>query len=664
MNRLFLRLRISALALLGLGCVLAIPQHAQAKDSVPDWFRQIAHEPLAKYSEETDAVVLLDETTYTVQPNGETYLHSRRVVKILRPGGKRLAVFEAGFDKDTKLTQIHGWSISADGMEYELKEKDSVETSPFADAMYEDDRQKLMKLPGAEVGAYVAFEFEQKQRPLTFWDTWDFQETVPVKTARYTINLPAGWEYQYRFGNFSDLKPKNMGGNIWQWEVHDIDPISDEDQMPAWGALAGKMAVAFYSPSLSIAKRMSSWNDVAAWSNTLNESRRVGTPKLQAKVAELIAGKTTVIDKVRAIGEYVQHNIRYVEIQLTRTGAWQAHAAGEVFDNNYGDCKDKATLLVTMLHEAGINAYMVLVDSERGVVNPALPTPWTFNHMIVAVKLPADADTSAVYATVDDQKLGKLLFFDPTYDVTGFGLLPAGEQNSYGLVITGDGGELVKMPQLAPPINRLLRVSHLELLPNGGLTGDVEETRMGQEATRMREALLTADKQKKLKVIEEYLAQYLDHAQLTYAGIGGLSKYDEPLTLHYKFVAADYATSAGDLLMVRPRVLGQMASSIAEEKKPRKYPITYSTTSLRSDVVEIKLPQGYKVDELPQGADVKTQFAEYKSKIEAKDNVLYYNRSYTVKDLSIPVDEYSELKAFMRGIAADERNTAVLKKTQ
>ena len=144
--------------------------------------------------------------------------------------------------------------------------------------------------------------------------------------------------------------------------------------------------------------------------------------------------------------------------------------------------------------------------------------------------------------------------------------------------------------------------------------------------------------------------------------MGGLDKYDEPLILNYKFEAANYAKSAGDLMLVRPRVLGNKASGVAEDKK-RKYPVAYETTSLQSDDIEIKLPAGYQVDELPASAKVSAPFAEYVSTVEAKDNVLHYNRSYTVKDLLVPMDEMSTLRTFMRGVAADERNTAVLKKT-
>ena len=60
----------------------------------------------------------------------------------------------------------------------------------------------------------------------------------------------------------------------------------------------------------------------------------------------------------------------------------------------------------------------------------------------------------------------------------------------------------------------------------------------------------------------------------------------------------------------------------------------------------------------------RSPFAEYKSRVEAKDNVLYYNRSYTLKDLMVPMDEMSALRDFMRGVASDERNTAVLKKAE
>lgn len=661
MNKLCSRSRISVLFVACLWLLLAPAASARDNAAAPDWLRQLAHTPLGTYPEETNAVVLLDDQTLTVADNGDMYIHVREAIKILRPGGKHFGTFYAWADKDTKIESIHAWSITANGQEYELKDKEAVETSPFDGEVYIDYREKVMSLPGSEVGSYVAVEYQQKCRPYNFSRKWHFQRSLPVKTARFTVNLPSGWEYQYRFGNWTELKPQNIGANNWQWEIHDLPGITWEPEMPAEDSLTGMMVVSFYSGSLPQAGRIATWNDVAAWANGLNASRRTPTPKMQARVTELIFGKTDTLAKIRAISDYVQHNIRYVAI-LIGIGGYQAHSAGDIFSNSYGDCKDKATLLVTMLHEAGIEAYLTLVDSERGVVNPAMPTPWAFNHAIVAIKLPPDVEPAGVYATVDDPQLGRLLFFDPTSEMTSFGMLPAGEQESYALVITGNGGQLVKMPLLPPPLNRLLRVAHLQLTPEGSLSGDVEEIRTGYEASVMRAELIRADRDKRVKILEGFLQEFLDRSRLTYASIQNLEKYDEALVLRYKFEADDYAKSTGDLMLVRPRVLGYKSSPIAENKK-RKYPIEYETTSLQSDMIDIKLPPGYKVDELPDPADVTAPFAEYKSKIEAKDNVLYYNRSYTVKDTLVPIDQMSQLRTFMRGVAADERNTAVLKKT-
>src|ERR1700733_14981726 len=109
----------SALALLIL--LAAAPAFAFKADSVPDWVRTAAQQKLPEYSPETNAVVLLDDTTYTVAPDGSAVEHRRQVLKILRPQGRRQAVVEVPFDKDTKILSMHVWSIGPDGHEYAVK---------------------------------------------------------------------------------------------------------------------------------------------------------------------------------------------------------------------------------------------------------------------------------------------------------------------------------------------------------------------------------------------------------------------------------------------------------------------------------------------------------------------------------------------------------------
>jgi len=137
------------------------------------------------------------------------------------------------------------------------------------------------------------------------------------------------------------------------------------------------------------------------------------------------------------------------------------------------------------------------------------------------------------------------------------------------------------------------------------------------------------------------------------------------LVARYSFVAAGYAKSAGDLLLLRPRVLGSKAQDglELEASKPRKYPVAYRVTTLQGDVVEIVLPDEYKVDELPAPLAIDTGIAQYGSRSEVTGNLLRYTRNYEIKKILVPADSVDQLKEFFRQITADERGSVVLKRS-
>lgn len=105
----------------------AVPLCFPSQDSIPDWVRDVAAQKLPNYPAETDAVVLLDDTTYTVATNGQATERHRRVVKILRPQGRDDAVVAVPFDKDTKILSLHIWSIGPDGHQYAMKDSEIVQ---------------------------------------------------------------------------------------------------------------------------------------------------------------------------------------------------------------------------------------------------------------------------------------------------------------------------------------------------------------------------------------------------------------------------------------------------------------------------------------------------------------------------------------------------------
>jgi len=442
--------------------------------------------------------------------------------------------------------------------------------------------------------------------------------------------------------------------------MNDIKEIRYEEDMPPWYGVAGQMIVSLIPPGGS-RKGFMSWADEGRWTSTLAQGRRDASPEIKQKVAELTAGKTATLAKMQALANYVQRDIRYVAIELG-IGGLQPHPARDVYSHHYGDCKDKATLLSAMLKEVGVDSYYIAVYFVRGAVSPEMPPYNYFNHIILGIRLPDDLRDSSLESVYIHPTLGRILIFDPTSEVTPFGQLEGELQANYGLLVTEDGGELIKLPQLAPSSSGNRRMAKLQLSPEGTLSGDVTEIHQGDDAAGQRYALRAATKDEdRIKPIESLLSLSLGTFRITKASVGNLDVHDQPFEYIYSFTAEKYAKNAGNLLLVRPRVIGNWSSDILEKKEPRKYPVEFEGPITYVDSIEIKLPAAYEVDELPATADAEYSFGSYHGKCEVRDGALQYTRTLVVKELSVPVDKLPQLKTFYRIIASDERSTAVLK---
>jgi hypothetical protein len=261
-------------------------------------------------------------------------------------------------------------------------------------------------------------------------------------------------------------------------------------------------------------------------------------------------------------------------------------------------------------------------------------------------------------------KLGRILFFDPTNDLIPFGQLPGYLQANYGLLVTPDGGELIELPQEPSTMNSIRRTAKLTLSPTGRLTGDVKEVRLGACASSERQRLRTVAKDTdRIKPIEELLASSLSSFRITRASLVNFQQTDQPFGFNYSFESENYAKNAGNLLLVRPRVIGEKSMGFLETKEPRKFPIELEEPTRDTDTFEITLPAGYTVDDVPPPVDADFNFASYHAKTVVNGNVVDYTRTFEVKELSVPVSQAEDLRKFYRIIAGDERNTMVLKPT-
>jgi hypothetical protein len=637
--------------------------HASSGDA-PAWMHALVNVPLPEHDEKTDAVLLYSEKTVTVLSADKIKTQVRVAYKILRPGGRELGDLFVPFRSDTKIVALHAWCIPAQGKDYEVKDKDAADVALPAvpgSELISDVRAKSLRIPASEPGNIVGWEYEQEEHPMVLQDGWYFQRQYPVREEHYSLQLPAGWEYKTFWLNHPEVAPVASGNNQWQWVVTAIPALKKEEEMPPARGIAGQMIVSIIPPGGG-SNVFVTWRDMGGWYNGLTQGRRDATADITQKTTALTAGTTQTLAKMRAIAEFVQRDIRYVGIELG-IGGFQPHSAADVFAHRYGDCKDKATLMSSMLKGVGVDSYYVIINTRRGAVTPDMPAHVSgFNHAVLAIKLPEGLNDPSLVAVMQDAKLGRILFFDPTDEYTPFGMLRGPLQANYGLLVTPEGGELTELPQLPGFTTGIQRTAKLTLSPGGTLAGDVEEVRVGDSATWQRHALKSVSRDlDRIKPIETMLARSLPTYRLTKASVMNLDRIDLPFAFNYSLVAENYAKSSGGLLLVRMRVMGIESSALLETKEARQYPVVFSGPVRNTDSVEMVMPAGYEVEDLPDPVSADYSFASYHSKTEVIGNVLHYNRTLEIKEPSVPLNKVNDLKMLYRIIAADEKNTAVLR---
>ncbi|MCU1255947.1 MAG: hypothetical protein JWM83_2246 [Candidatus Angelobacter sp.] len=643
--------RFFLLALTVLGSCSA----ASATD-VPEWLRYLSKQPAKTYADDVNAVILLDDQVTTVKENGEIVRHGRFAARILRPEGREFAAYPVFYDSDSKVSYLRGWSITGKGQEYEAK--DVMEQTVSSYEVYSDLKVKAVRVPGADVGTVVGFEFEQKERPYIFQDHWDFQTTVPVESSRYELHLAPGWRFKADWVNHEEQKPKEEGG-VLVWQLGNLPRIEREPHRPPNEALSGHMVLTFLSDK-NPSKSYRDWSEFGSWYTQLSSGVRDASAPLQQKVQELAPASMPLLERIKVLAGFAQRDVRYVEIKIG-VGGYRPHTAADIYNHRYGDCKDKATVLSSMLAQIGIKSYYMLVRTDRGIFTEKSPPMARFDHMILAISLPEASYPKAMPAMYQHPKLGRLLIFDPTNEFVPFGQIPSYEQDNYGLLVGEQGGDLIHLPLSKAEANGVTRNAKLTLTTDGAIHGEIEEIRSGFEAMRGRASLMHETEGDRKKLVERMLGRTVSNFQINGLEVVNADEIDKDLILRYKFSADHYAKSAGQLLLVRPHVVGELAGAW-EVNKPRHYAYQFDAPFLDNDSVEITLPEGFMVDELPEPAKSSFPFGQYVSKTENSGNILKYTRQYKMDSTLVSMEQMDQLKKLFGQINSDEKNMAVLKK--
>jgi hypothetical protein len=624
----------------------------------PQWGLDAAKTKTPIYAKDSPAVILYDEYLETIDAYGRAVEREREAIRILKPQGKGNTC-GVSYDVDEKINYFRVWTIAADEKRYQAQSTDfEDEGDTSVPIMLSTRKYRVAHPPAVDVDAVVICESEELMEPYLQEKIWSIQNGIPVVFQALEVDLPQGRAHSQSWHSYKGVEPAEVAPNHWRWEVKDMPALilRDIPSRPEWGSLAARMSVQW--GDAAVVGKDNQWRAIGQWVTTLEADRPAPSPEITAKVQELIAGAPDFYTKLSRITESIQKDIRYFVVSRG-IGGLQANHAADIFRNRYGDCKDKSTLVISMLQVAGIHAYYVPVDDRRGIVDPDQPS-LIGNHMITAIEIPADVNDPRLKAVVKGKDGKRYLFFDPTNERTPVGNLPSYEQGSYGILAAGASSQVIALPVLAPDANGTERKGSFTLAPDGTLTGSVDTSHSGSVGGELRMFLKYTDEKERHEYWETELARTVPGVVLDSFAFVQPPELDKPLEFHYKLTAHDYAHAAGPLLLVRPRVVGEDA--LPNDDKPRTVPIDLNATGHWHDSYDIALPAGYVVDDMPDPVNLDLDFATYHSTLSAKDKVLHYERDYTVKQVELPADKQPEFRHLEGVILSDEKSTVVLKK--
>jgi transglutaminase-like putative cysteine protease/tetratricopeptide (TPR) repeat protein len=347
--------------------------------------------------------------------------------------------------------------IRPDGNAVELDPKTitDVPARNEEDGTYSDERIHKAPLPALSVGAIVESETTRVDKEPYFSGggvyRFFLQRNVPIARTRLIVEAPATLPMQYKAGFLPEVAVKDETAGGVRRLVFDqghLDPLVNSDI-----ALATRVT---RTPWVEVSTGKS-WESVAA------TYRAVAEPQIHVEeVREFVRGVGTPAGPptdpaarlafIQALVSKLHKEVRYTGIEFGQSKL-QPETAAEVLKRHYGDCKDKASLLVAMLRASGIPANLALLNAGPGRdVTPELPGMNQFDHAIVYVP---------------GANGGKPLWIDATAEFTRVGDIPYGDQGRLALVIQEGAKDLTQTPEARPEDSVLVETREFFLADYG-----------------------------------------------------------------------------------------------------------------------------------------------------------------------------------------------------
>jgi tetratricopeptide (TPR) repeat protein/transglutaminase-like putative cysteine protease len=505
--------------------------------------------------------------------------------------------------------------------------------------MYSDLREKHVAVKGLEPGDTLEYSARWRlEKPLAagqFWISHQFTKYSITLDEQLEISVPHERQVKLKSQTIQPTVHEENGRRIYTWKTANSESKSAQKQKDAqsYDAIRGLL-----SPPDVLISSFHTWEEVGRWYEGLQQEKIQPSPEVKAKAEELTRGLTDDDAKIQAIYNYVSLRYRYVAI-LFGIGRYQPHAAAEILGNQYGDCKDKHTLLAALLNAVGIRAYAALINSGAAV-DEDVPSPGQFNHVISVVG-----------------KGSTLTWMDTTPEVTAIGQLLYPLRGKPALVITPEKVAFQTTPASSAFVDKHAGTVTATLDPDGTLHAHVVATDRGGGEIYYRHAF---------RQWPESQWNDLGQRMLYRARLGGTvsnvrasspEKTDEPFTLTYDYTLKDFAESDKHRFVVPLSPLG--IPEVKDDDLKRNTPLWIGYVGDQQYESRIELPSGWSATP-PVPVDLKETFAEFHGSSEVKDGVLITKRHLLLKASAVTPDQLKSYKVFQKATSDDHQTYVFL----
>ncbi len=516
---------------------------------------------------------------------------------------------------------------------------DVTRAAPF----YSDIQEKHVAVKGLGPGDLLEYQVHwQRHKPLVpgqFWLEYDFAHDGIVLAEEVQVSVPRDRALKMKS---LVLKPtiRDEGQyRVYMWnnanlEQKDEHKQKQEQEEKIQQAARGQLP----HPDMQLST-FQSWDEVGRWYASLQRDRVKPSSEIQAKAAELTKGANDDLAKLRALYNFVGTRYRYIGIAFG-IGRYQPHSAADVLENQYGDCKDKHTLLASLLNAVGIRAYPALISSARDI-DAEVPSPGQFDHVITAVP----------------QGSG-LVWLDTTAEVGPFAYLVPSLRDKRALVIPGDKpSELLTSP--ADPPFPALQAFHMEakLNDSGTLEGKAEHTVRGDQEVLLRAAFRAVALPQWKDLVQQVSFGSGFGGEVSEVSASAPEKTDEAFHISYNYKRKDYSDWSNRRI-TPPLPMISLPDLGDEESKPPSA-IWLGAPGEIQFRAQLELPKGY-VPQLPPAVHVKGEFAEYDASYAFKNGELSAERRLLIKARLVRPNDYEEYKKFRKVVDADYIRYTVL----